>query len=158
MAYTKLIPHFTSGSRVEEISQENRGDAYRLWIPSGPAGKYRLAQLDDYTQKTRSRLPVHSPASLTLSARVSSDSIPGTWGFGFWNDPFGMSIGFGGKPWRLPALPNAVWFFGASKENYLSFRDASTAPPTSGGSALHVRWQPMVFSHRYFARRGFIRC
>lgn len=24
----------------------------------------------------------------------------------------------------MPALPNAAWFFGASEENYLSFRDA----------------------------------
>jgi hypothetical protein len=35
----------------------------------------------------------------------------------------------------LPTLPNAVWFFGASQESHLSFRDASTAPPKSGGSA-----------------------
>lgn len=33
-----------------------------------------------------------------------------------------MSLGFGGNPFRLPALPNAVWFFGASEESYLSFR------------------------------------
>ncbi|MGE5461994.1 MAG: hypothetical protein ACM3PS_01475, partial [Syntrophothermus sp.] len=66
--------------------------------------------------------PIHSTHSLHLSARTSSDSIPGTWGFGFWNDPFGLSLGFGGNPFRLPALPNAVWFFGASEENYLSFR------------------------------------
>ena len=51
----------------------------------------------------------------------SADSIPGTWGFGLWNDPFGLSIGFGGNPSRIPALPNAIWFFHASKENYLSF-------------------------------------
>jgi hypothetical protein len=53
--------------------------------------------------------------------------MPGTWGFGLWNDPFGLSLGFGGNPFRLPALPNAIWFFGASKENYLSFKDAATA-------------------------------
>ena len=74
-----------------------------------------------YSQEDNSRIA--SDFSLSLSARVSSDSIPGTWGFGLWNHPFGLSIGFGGSPWRLPALPNAVWFFGASEENYLSFRD-----------------------------------
>lgn len=42
-----------------------------------------------------------------------------------WNDPFGMSLGFGGRPFRVPALPNAVWFFGASEENYLSFKQPS---------------------------------
>jgi hypothetical protein len=38
-----------------------------------------------------------------------------------------MSLGFGGNPLRLPALPNAVWFFGASAQSYLSFREDDTA-------------------------------
>ncbi|HSK88822.1 MAG TPA: hypothetical protein VK880_10715, partial [Anaerolineales bacterium] len=97
--------------------------------------KYRLAQLDDYTQTQRDRFPWRPPLTLSLAARTSSDAIPGTWGFGVWNDPFGLSFGFGGNPFRLPALPNAAWFFGASEENYLSFRDASSAPLTNGGSA-----------------------
>ena len=122
MAYTKLIPHFTPGAKVEEYSDGDRGKAYRLFIPSGPADKYRVAQLDDYTKLSRGRFPLHSPLSLSLSARASSNSIPGTWGFGLWNDPFGLSLGFGGNPFRLPALPNSVWFFGASKESYLSFK------------------------------------
>lgn len=124
MAYTKLIPQHTSGARVEEISP---GEAYRLMIPAGTADKYRLAQLDDYAKTARSQFPLRPPLSLNLSARASHISIPGTWGFGVWNYPFGMSLGFGGTGWRLPTLPNAVWFFGASKENYLSFRDDSTA-------------------------------
>src|SRR5688500_11561938 len=131
MAYTKLTPRFTPDARVEEIL---RGSAYRLSIPAGKADQYRLAQLDDYTQTRRSRFPLHFPLSLSLRARVSSDSITGTWGFGLWNDPFGLSLGFGGNPFRLPALPNALWFFGASEESYLSFKDTSTAPPTNGGS------------------------
>jgi hypothetical protein len=95
-----------------------------LSISAGSAQKYRLSQLDDYTQISRSRFPFRFPLSLSLSARASSDSIPGTWGFGLWNDPFGLSLGFGGNPFRLPALPNALWFFGASKESYLSFRSS----------------------------------
>jgi hypothetical protein len=43
-----------------------------------------------------------------------------------WNDPFGLSLGFGGNPFRLPALPNAAWFFYASPQNYLSFKSPST--------------------------------
>jgi len=121
MAYTKLTPRFTPDARVEEISL---GSAYRLSIPTGKANQYRLAQVDDYTQVPRSRFPLHFPLSLSLSARTSSDSIAGTWGFGLWNDPFGLSLGFGGNPFRLPALPNALWFFGASKESYLSFKEA----------------------------------
>ena len=132
MAYTKLTPRFTPDARVEEIL---RGSAYRLSIPAGSAQKYRLAQLDDYTKIRRGQFPLRFPLSLSLSARVSSDFIAGTWGFGLWNDPFGLSLGFGGNPFRLPALPNALWFFGASKESFLSFKDASTAPPTNGGSA-----------------------
>ncbi|RPJ22971.1 MAG: hypothetical protein EHM33_22225 [Chloroflexi bacterium] len=126
MAYTKLIPRHSPGARVEEISRGERRKAYRLSIPAGPADKYRLAQLDDYAQNQRGRFPWRVPTSLSLSARTSSESIPGTWGFGLWNDPFGLSLGFGGNPLRLPALPNAVWFFGASEENYLSFRSASS--------------------------------
>jgi hypothetical protein len=121
MAYTKLTPRFTSDAQVEEIL---RGSAYRLSIPPGKADQYRLAQLDDYTQVSRSTFPLRFPLSLRLSARVSSDSIAGTWGFGLWNDPFGLSLGFGGNPFRLPALPNALWFFGASKHSYLSFKDS----------------------------------
>jgi hypothetical protein len=94
---------------------------YRLTIPAGSADKYRLAQLDDYPQLRRSAFPWRFPVRFRLSARTSNGSIPGTWGFGLWNDPFGLSLGFGGNPFRLPALPNAVWFFGASKESYLSF-------------------------------------
>jgi hypothetical protein len=124
MAYTKLIPQHTPGARVDEISP---GEAYRLMIPAGPADKYRLAQVYDYAKIPRSRFSLRAPVRLSLDARTSSDAIPGTWGFGLWNDPFGLSFGFGGNPFRLPALPNAAWFFGASEENYLSFKDASTS-------------------------------
>ncbi len=118
---------FSRGARIEEISREV--GHYRLEIPAGQANAYRLAQLDDYAKLDRNKFPLHPPLTLTLSARASSDSIPGTWGFGLWNHPFGLSLGFGGNAWQLPSLPNAVWFFGASEENYLSFKDAST---TSG--------------------------
>lgn len=137
MAYTQLTPHHSPEARAEKSPGKN---GYRLTIPEGGADKYRLAQLDDYPQSRRSQLPWRSPLRLSLSARASSDSIPGTWGVGLWNDPFGLSLGFGGKPWRLPALPNAVWFFGASKENYLSFReparlDSSASRPARGEAA-----------------------
>jgi len=133
MAYTKLTPRHTPSGRVEEISRES--SHYLLSIPSGKADQYRLAQLDDYALLPRRQFLHRFGFSLSLSARASNVSIPGTWGFGLWNNPFGMSLGFGGNPWRTPALPNAVWFFGASEENYLSFRDASSAPLTTSGSA-----------------------
>jgi hypothetical protein len=96
---------------------------YRLTIPGGDNKQYRNAQLDDYAQEARKDFPHRPSLSLSLRARASSDSIPGTWGFGLWNEPFGLSIGFGGNPFRLPALPNAVWFFHASEENHLSFSE-----------------------------------
>ena len=136
MAYTKLIPRFTPGAKVEEISSNNRREAYRLSIPAGSADKYRLAQLDDYPQLRRRGFPWRSPVRLSLSARTSNGSIPGTWGFGLWNDPFGLSLGFGGNPLRLPTLPNAVWFFSASKESYLSFGsglDGTSRPAAANG-------------------------
>jgi hypothetical protein len=125
MAYTQLIPRHTKDARVEEISHDS--SHYLLSIPQGKAGQYRLAQLDDYAQLRRSNFSHYPPIDLSLTARTSNDSIPGTWGYGFWNDPFGMSLGFGGNPSRVPALPNAVWFFGASEENYLSFIESENA-------------------------------
>jgi len=76
---------------------------------------------------------------LTLRARVSNGSIPGTWGFGLWNDPFGLSIGGGSELLRLPALPQSAWFFGASRRSYLSFRDDV---PANGFFAQTLRSKP----------------
>jgi len=108
--------HATPGASVDAIP-----DGFRLTIPAGDDRRYRVAQLDDYTSLARRHFPAHPPLTLSLLARASASSLPGTWGFGLWNDPFGLSLGFGGNPWRIPALPNAAWFFYASGENYLSF-------------------------------------
>ena len=148
MAYTKLIPRHSPGASVEEISHGNK---YRLLIPAGTVTRYRLAQLDDYAKKPRGKFPLRSPLILTLSARASSQSIQGTWGFGLWNDPFGLSLGFGGNPFRLPALPNAVWFFGASKESYLSFKELR---PSSSLRSAHS--SPDALQERELAANGFL--
>ena len=94
-----------------------------MQIPAGPAGTYRLAQLDDYTVLPRRSLPWKPPLRMQLRARLSAGDLPGTWGFGLWNDPFSLSIGLGGMSRRFPALPQAAWFFYASPLNYLSFQD-----------------------------------
>jgi hypothetical protein len=44
MAYTKLIRQQIAGGKVEEIASAG---TYRLTLPAGSSGKYRLAQLDD---------------------------------------------------------------------------------------------------------------
>jgi hypothetical protein len=111
----RLKEHFLNGGKVE------KGDeSWRLSIPGGSAGQYRVAQLEDYTGLPRWKFPSRPPRTFSLRARVSADFAAGTWGFGFWNDPFGGSL----KSLRpLPALPNAAWFFFASHHNYLSFRE-----------------------------------
>lgn len=122
-----LTPRQTPGSQVTRLSS----GGWRLEIPAGPAGRYRLAQLDDYTDLPRRAFLWQPPFSLSLRARASQASIPGTWGIGFWNDPFALSLGFGGGR-RIPALPNTAWFFFASTPNYLSLRDDL---PALGGLA-----------------------
>jgi hypothetical protein len=119
----------TPDAKVEKLQ-----NGWRLGIQRGDDSHYRDAQLDDYSHLRRSEF-LHRSLTLSLRARASSSSITGTWGFGLWNDPFGLSLGFGGNPFRLPALPNAVWFFHASEENYLSFKSPSTTPPKHDGSA-----------------------
>jgi hypothetical protein len=113
----ELQPRSTPDAQV--ISLEP--GAWRLTLPLGAAGRYRLAQIDDYRDLPREDYPWHPPLCLRLQARASSAYIPGTWGFGLWNDPFGA--GLRGAGLRLPALPETAWFFFASPENYLSLRD-----------------------------------
>jgi hypothetical protein len=121
---------YTDETKGSLIAREARGgrvtgtpDGYRLAIPDGDKRHYRLAQLDDYAKFTRKDFPHHPALRLSLRARASAACLPGTWGFGLWNDPFGAAIGFGGNTLRLPALPNAIWFFHASEENHLSLSD-----------------------------------
>jgi hypothetical protein len=101
--------------------------ATRLEIPSGKEGTYRIAQQDDYTHLPRRKFLHNPPLTMTLQARVSENNLPGTWGFGFWNDPFSLGLGIKGSGVRLPALPEAVWFFYGSTRNDLSFQAHSPA-------------------------------
>jgi hypothetical protein len=115
----KLRPSQTSQAVVTPLGEQ----AWRLVIPAGPSGHYRLAQLDDYGSLPRRKFYWQPPFHLKVKARTSHETIPGTWGFGLWNDPFGMAIMSGAEVLRLPALPNTIWFFFASQKNYLSLRD-----------------------------------
>jgi hypothetical protein len=104
-------------------AQARAPGVWRLEIPAGAAGVYRLAQLDDYRALSRRKLPWQPPLTFQVRARSSAQELPGTWGFGLWNDPFSFSLGLGGGGRRLPALPNTAWFFFASPPNHLSLRD-----------------------------------
>jgi hypothetical protein len=131
-------------SATQNASVEPIENGWRLGIQKGDALHYRDAQLDDYFRLPRHQFPHHS-LTLSLRARASSSSIPGTWGFGLWNDPFGMSLGFGGNPFRLPALPNAVWFFSASEQNYLSFTDDKPAQGFLAQTFRAPKFHPLLF-------------
>lgn len=139
-----LTPRFSANANVTPLP-----GGWRMDIPAGDATRYRFAQLDDYTHLPRGRFPSRPTLTLSLRARASGNSIAGTWGFGLWNDPFGMSLGFGGSPFRLPALPNAIWFFHASEENWLSFGDAD-----SEVSRLRAKSGPTGVLRKDFALRS----
>jgi hypothetical protein len=108
--------------------RQQRSGSWHLEIPASPPGKvthppYSLAQLDDTTGLARRDFRWQPPLRFSLRGRASAADLPGTWGFGLWNDPFGLAIIQGSERLRLPTLPNAAWFFFASPENYLSLRD-----------------------------------
>lgn len=113
-----LQANLTPGAKVQGIASGK----IRLEIPAGPSGSYRLAQLDDYNDLPRRNFPWKAPLRLTVTMRAAA-AMPGTWGFGFWNDPFSMSLLGRRGALRLPVFPNAAWFFYASEHNYLSLRD-----------------------------------
>ena len=120
-------------------------NGFRLTIPASTQHGYRLAQVDEYIRLPRHNFPARPPLTLSLCARASSESIPGTWGFGLWNDPFGLSLGFGGNPFRLPVLPNTIWFFHASEKNYLSFRNDKPAQGFLAQTFSSPSFHPMQF-------------
>lgn len=119
MMLIDLERRVANGGKVRG-SQE---DGLSLFLPELPSRKYGLAQVDNYTHLPRWKFPYQLPLKLVLEARVSDTDLPGTWGFGFWNDPFSFGFGGGGMARLLPVLPNAAWFFYGSEENHLSLRD-----------------------------------
>lgn len=130
VSHPNLRKKISRGGEVKELE-----GGWRLSLPPGEAGSYRLAQLDDYGPLSRAEFPYRQPFHIRLSARASQAALPGTWGFGLWNDPFGLSLGFGGATGRLPALPNAAWFFFASPDNHLALNE--TAPGNGPMAAVY---------------------
>lgn len=123
-----LRPSLTAGAAIYQAGPS----IWRLALPAGDARHYRLAQLDDYSHLPRRAFLHQAPVTLSLRARACNQEIPGTWGFGLWNDPFSMGLLAGNRMPRLPTLPNTIWFFFASAPNYLSLRDDL---PARGGLA-----------------------
>ncbi|KAA3665002.1 MAG: hypothetical protein DWQ04_02805 [Chloroflexi bacterium] len=107
-----------NGGNVEEGE-----DVWRFELPPVSSG-YGDAQVHDYGRfpLRRHTFPWSSGTRLTLEARFSHDhtGLLGTAGFGFWNAPFAD------PSLKWPALPQATWFFFASKPNDLPL--AATGP------------------------------
>lgn len=122
--------HLVGGGRLEELE----GSAYRLLLPP-IAGGYANAQIDDYQGLSRSDFPHHPPIRIRLRAR-SSPAPNGTLGFGLWNDPFGLSLGLAGATQKIPATPQALWFFYGSSPNDLTF---ISSLPGAGWRAASIR-------------------
>ncbi len=81
----ELTSRHTPGAIVSQTA-----DGWRMELPTGPRGGYRLAQLDDYMQLPRRLFPWNLPmtpqeprgVTLSLRARLSASNLPGTWGCG----------------------------------------------------------------------------
>lgn len=120
----ELQPRQVNGGLV----RSSNSDGYHLRLGELDKPNYALAQIDDYMDLPRYKFPHAAGMGFKLAARLSSRSALGTWGFGLWNDPFGIGIGGGGgRPRFLPVLPNAAWFFYGSSENYLTLREDQPA-------------------------------
>ena len=111
----------------------------RLTIPAKPRG-YADAQLDDTQRLARRRFRWTPPVGMSVRARASSASPLGTLGFGFWNDPFAVSLGQSGAARRFPAAPQAAWFFFGSPPNDLAF---SSRVSGHGWKAVSLRFRPL---------------
>jgi hypothetical protein len=109
-------------------------DLVRLTVPPR-SSSYADAQVDDYRNLPRKQFAWNPPLHLTLRARASHAEPIGTLGFGFWNDPFTLSLGQGGAARRFPAAPQALWFFYGSPPNDFSF---SKDVPGSGWKAASL--------------------
>lgn len=110
-------PYLVGGGRLETDAT----GVIRLTLPAGQR-HYCDAQIDDYHRLPRKRFRWNPPVHLEIRARVSHPQPPGTFGFGFWNDPFTLSLGQGGAARRLPAPPQTIWFFYGSPHNDIRLR------------------------------------
>ena len=101
---------------------------------------YSNAQLDDYHTIRRRDFLWTPPLRMRIDARASHSNPVGTLGFGFWNDPFTLTIGQAGAARRLPSSPQVAWFFYGSPPNDLSFTKGISG---SGWKAMTMNSPPL---------------
>ena len=139
MELERLRPHLLGGGQL--AMDANQG--LRLSIPPAASG-YADAQVDDYRGLGRAQFPWRPPVSMKLRARASHPNPPGTLGFGFWNDPFGVSLSGAGSLRRFPAAPQAVWFFHGSPPNDFSFVPGGIGSGWKAATVRSVRYPAAV--------------
>lgn len=112
-ASTSGAPGDSSPATATGRGENNGGDflCRRALLQLLPTRAYADAQLDDTAGRARRDFRWRPPLRLSLRARVSRAALPGTFGFGFWNDPFSFSFGQFGAARKLPAAPQCAWFF-----------------------------------------------
>src|SRR4030067_3362988 len=98
-----LTPLELGTGRAASSSAPDGTTHWRLSLSA--SSQYADAQLDDYHELARRALPWSPPVRLTLSARTSTRYPSGTFGFGFWNDPFSFGVGARGAGGRFPHAP-----------------------------------------------------
>jgi hypothetical protein len=96
---------------------------------------YTNAQVDDYQGLPRSGFRWRPPLVLSVRARFShpAETLRGTAGFGFWNDPLAMT----GE--RRITLPRAIWFFFSSRDGNMQL--AQEAPGYGWKAATIDVWR-----------------
>lgn len=112
------------------------GEVVRLALQANSGTTYADAQLDDY--HLDGTLRWNPPLRLRIHARFShpEGQLRGTAGFGFWNDPFGMTASdHGWAWWRRIKLPQAAWFFFASPPSNMAL---ASDLPGSGWKAATI--------------------
>lgn len=126
---TSLTPFVGGAGRVEPTAR-----GARLVIE--PQAGYSVAQLDDTVRRPRSQFRHRPPFQAHVRARASRSDPVGTLGFGLWNDPFAVSLGQAGAMRKLPASPQALWFFYGSPPNDMAYATPGVA---AGWKAASLR-------------------
>ena len=106
--FTQPLSAFWDVAEVQGGTVRVGGGALTMTIQPN-RDRYTNAQVDDY-HHDGFRFRWRPPLRLTVVAQASApaEALRGTAGFGFWNHPFSPDA------YRLPRLPQAIWFFFAS--------------------------------------------
>ncbi|MBZ0298829.1 MAG: hypothetical protein K8J31_03765 [Anaerolineae bacterium] len=120
-------------TRIGQAEVQAQPGALRLSNFPTPAGRYSDAQISDYRASDFRWRP---PLRLTVRAQVSTslDTLRGTAGFGFWNQPF-MPGEF-----RL-RLPQAIWFFFSAPPANIQLAQDVPGPGWKAATLNARRWQ-----------------